>query len=264
MNYMIVDDEHLVLRDTTRMLEKILDNDAQQIYSYDNCSSALALVREKDVHVAFLDVDMPEMTGIELAQKIHELSPRTNIIFLTAYAQYSLEAWRVFASGFLVKPALPEDIEMALKHLRYPAEYDENKIRVHCFGNFDIFYREKRVDFSRTKSKEMFAYLIDRKGAAVSSDAVRAILWEASTDTEAKKTYIRSIASDIRQTFEKIGFTDVLVHGRGTYAVNTKLVQCDYYDLLKGEPKAMHAFKGEYMTQYSWAEQTLAELVPLL
>lgn len=264
MNYLIVDDENLALRDTTRMLQKILGEEEHHIFSCDNCASALALVREKKIYVAFLDVDMPDMTGLELAERIHKISPRTNIIFLTAYTQYSLEAWKLFASGFLVKPALPEDMKAALENLRYPMEYDESKIVVQCFGNFEVFYKEKRVEFSRTKSKEMFAYLIDRKGAAVTSDEARAVLWEESTDTEAKKTYIRSIASDIRQTFEKIGFPDILVHGRGTYAVDISKVQCDYYAFLKNSPQGIHAFKGEYMSQYSWAEQTLAELVPLL
>lgn len=256
MKYLIVDDEVVILRDMERIMKEVLPSDSE-IYTADNWETALEQAEKCKPYVIFLDVDMPEMNGLEIAKEVEKISPETNIIFVTAYPEYSLDAWDTSASAFLVKPLMKEDLQQALKKLRLPKN---EKPFFLCFGNFDVFYCGKSIKFERKQSKEFIAYLVDRRGAEVSENEIRAILWEDSLDTDSKRSYIRTLASDIRKTFESHGIHDLFLHSRGGYSLDISKAECDYWQYLKGEaPEG--TFKGEYMTQYSWAEKTLGALM---
>ena len=132
-----------------------------------------------------------------------------------------------------------------------------------CFGNFEITYRGKPIHFARKKSKEMLAYLIDRRGAMISTDEIRTILWEEDADTEEKKGYVRVLANDIRRGFEALDTENILINGQDCYSVDVSRISCDYFDFMEQKPTAMKAFQNEYMAQYSWAEATLGRLLQM-
>ncbi|HOR21775.1 MAG TPA: hypothetical protein PLY43_03540, partial [Ruminococcus sp.] len=116
------------------------------------------------------------------------------------------------------------------------------------------------VKFSRKDSKEVFAYLIDKRGAEVSEDELRYILWEENEDSDKKKIYIRNIIYDIRRSLEACGVTDVVLNSKGSYSINTPKLNCDYFDYLRGK-KAVGSAMEEYMEQYSsWSIQTKSKL----
>lgn len=259
MRYLIVDDEPLVLRDMKRMLKEILSEDSE-IFSASQCEDALNYVRENECYVAFLDIDMPEMTGLELAKHLKDIQPSLNIVFVTAYSEYMQDAWEMYVSGYLLKPAQKTSIEKALKNLRYPITYAEDKLAIQCFGNFECFYNGEPLKFYRGKSKEFFAYLVDRRGSMVGTNELRIALFEENVDSEKKKSYIRTLASDIRKTLKEYDLQDVLLHERDRYYINLSKVDCDYYRYLKGDMAAVQSYHGEYMKQYSWAEMTIGNL----
>jgi two-component SAPR family response regulator len=130
-----------------------------------------------------------------------------------------------------------------------------------CFGNFELTYKGKPIRFSRKKSKEMLAYLIDRRGAMITTDEIRSILWEEEDDKEEKKGYVRVLANDIRKGFETIGADDILINNQNGYGVDVSKISCDYYDFRAKKPNTERLFQGEYMSQYSWAENTLGRLL---
>lgn len=257
MNYLIVDDEVILLRDMERIVREILPEDSE-IYMADNWRSALELVKQYKPYVVFLDVDMPEKNGIEISKEVELISPESNIIFVTAYPEFSLEAWKTKASDFLVKPVLKRDLQKALGKLRIVRK--EKKLYFQCFGNFDVSYQGQSLKFDRRQSKEFLAYLVDRRGAEVSENEIRAILWEDDVDTDSKKSYIRTLASDIRKTLETAGFADVFQHNRGGYSLDVSKADCDYWQYVDSGGKT-GTFSNEYMSQYSWAEETLGALL---
>lgn len=259
MNYLIVDDEPLMLRDFERTLRKVL-TEGDEVFGFDYYEDALAFAKEHKIYVAFLDIDMPEMNGLELAGRLMQMDQKTNIIFVTAYSDYMEKAWDMYVSGYLMKPVQKEEIRKSLQHLRFPAVYDEKKLEIQCFGNFECFYQGEMVSFFRAKSKEFFAYLVECRGSKVSTNELRNVLFEESEDSEKKRSYIRTLASDIRKTFELYHLTDILMHERDCYYVNLSRVDCDYYRYLKGDSTAVKSYCGEYMRQYSWAEITAARL----
>lgn len=229
-----------------------------KIYDFSNAADALEALKEISFDVAFLDIQMPKIDGIALAKKFKSINPKSNIVFVTGYADYSLDAFSLDASGYLLKPATKDQIEHALENLRYPIESkSETKVTVQCFGNFEIFYKGSPIAFKYNKSKETLAYLVDRKGAMCRNSEVITSLWE---DDANHNSYYRSILKDIADTLDSLGCKNIFQRKREGAAIVKDMIFCDYYDFLEGNPAAINAYQGEYMSQYSWAEQTAGAL----
>ncbi len=218
-----------------------------------------------DIHpdIVWLDIEMAGMNGLELAQRIKEKSPFTNIVFVTGHPEYAMEGFALHVSGFLIKPVTEAKILNEIVNLRRPVPFNTNaSIRIRCFGNFDVFdKKEKPVHFSRTMSKEALAYLVDRRGAGVSVAEICSVLWEDRLIDSGVKAQCRSVMRSLRMDLKKTGAEDVLLKEWNAWSIDTSKVNCDYYNFLKGDSYAVNSFRGEYMSQYSWAEMTIGSLV---
>lgn len=131
---------------------------------------------------------------------------------------------------------------------------------IQCFGNFEIFVGGRALAFKRSKSKELLAYLVDRNGATCTNGEMLAVLWEDKPDTASLHSHLRNLIFDLSHTLEDAGVTGLLIRGRSTLALDTSKVDCDYYNFLRGSRSATNSYRGEYMTQYSWAEVTRSAL----
>ena len=118
MNFLAVDDERASLDKVVGLIEKI--KPGSQCFAFDSALSALAKAREEEIDVAFLDVNMPELSGIDLGKYLVELNPSMNIIFLTEHKEFAFEAMQLHASGYIFKPEVEERIGKELDSLRYP------------------------------------------------------------------------------------------------------------------------------------------------
>ena len=126
------------------------------------------------------------------------------------------------------------------------------------FGNFECVIDGQPVKFKYSKTKEMLAYLVDRKGAMCTNGELMSILW--SEDSEKKKSYLKNLKADLTKTMAGAGLEGVLVKFRGAIGIAPDKVNCDYYDLLNGKESMMGSYWGEYMSQYGWSELTHAYL----
>lgn len=260
MNILIVDDECAAIADIRRVLKKVVPDAA--LFEASDGRSAVKACLENDIQVAFLDVEMPGQSGLILANEIRKIRPTVNIIILTAYEQYALDALKTFVSGYLLKPARTEEVRKALNNLRYPIPEERKGLYVRCFGTFEIFYNGEAVKFGRSLSKEVLAYLVDRNGASVTGAEICSVLWEDEFDGSEKfKNYLYHIYDDLQESLGRIGCADILLKSRNSYAVRTEEFECDYFRVLRADPDAISYFRGEYMTQYSWAEGKLGSLI---
>ena len=114
----IVDDNKIVLTGGTPIIEKALPN--ATVVGFAKPSQAIEYAKENRIALAFLDIELGLTNGIDLCKKLLALNPRMNVVFLTAYPEYSIEAWDTEASGFMVKPITLEGVKEQLKKLRHP------------------------------------------------------------------------------------------------------------------------------------------------
>jgi len=255
MRTLTVDDRQLVVDMMLRILGQV-DAEGEHLGTT-NPDEALRLAAERPLDVAFLDIEMPRMSGMELARTLQERDPQVNIVFVTSFEQYAVEAFGLHASGYLLKPMTKASVADALANLRYrPRESAAKPVEVRCFGAFEVLVDGRPVQFGRTKSKELFAYLVDRRGSSCTYDMVVGALWPDRRVGETQKSMVRTLLSDITSTFEGLGIPGVVERdGRGGMRVVTDLLDCDYYRYLEGDPQAARAFVGQYMQQYEFAEE---------
>ena len=248
MKVLLVDDEELQLIRITNAAKKALPEDSE-FYTYTNPVLAYEEILNNKFDIAFLDIEMPQINGIQLAKKLKKVNPLVNVIFVTAYDEYALEAYRIHASGYITKPVNESKIKDEIAGLRYQVSLQHtHKIQCKCFGNFEIFADGQPLKFQRSKSKELFAYLVDREGAAININELNAVLWD-----EDHKSYLRNLIADIQATLASVNASDVFVKRYNECYVDIDKIDCDAYEYKRGNPDAIRMYRGEYMIQYPWA-----------
>ena len=254
MKVIAVDDELYMLE----ALEEAISasSDITQVERFSSCSAALAYVTENPIDVAFLDINMRGIGGLGLAEKIIELQPRCKIVFCTGYGEYAVSAFQLHVSGYLMKPITAEAVQKEIDHIK-GIKTTEKLLTIKCFGNFEVLHNGEILPFKRKKAKELLAVLVDRNGAGMTAKQLCAILFPDDTDDTKNAAYLRQLVMDLKNTLKMVRAEDVLRHDTPYYRIDTNLVRCDYLSFLEtGKP----GFHGEYMTQYSWAEETCAML----
>lgn len=257
MDIIAVDDERLPLEGLVQTINKVCNGN--KVTGFNNPFEALEHIKNHKTDVAFLDIEMFGMNGIELAKKCKENNPNLNIIFVTGYSEYAIDAFNVRASGYLLKPATEEAVKNELENLRIPYKC-KKRIYIQTFGNFELFVDNKPVLFSRGQAKELLAFLVDRKGSGASTSEIASVLWEDKEYTRSIKNQIQHIIAYLMQTLKEVNAQDIIIRSWNNIAVDKNKFDCDYYDFLNGNTKAINAFTGEYMNNYTWAEFTTGYL----
>ena len=244
-----VDDEPLMLGALTAAIKASAD--VTSVTDFTSCEAALDYVKNNPADVAFLDINMRGMGGLALAEKILRFCPDCKIVFCTGYEEYAIPAFKLHASGYLMKPVSAEDIQAEIDNIK-GVRQKEKPLTVTCFGNFEVYARGEKLTFKRSKTKELFAFLVDRNGAGVTVAEIGVTLWEKDVDQK-NHNYIHQLFRDLRQSLEAVGAEGIFQRNNYCYSLNPEKLDCDYYTYLKnGKPE----FRGEYMSQYSWAEET--------
>lgn len=256
MNIVAIDDEKLALQMLNASIKEVCPNDCLTLFS--KPAELLEYAKENKPDIAFLDIKMRGITGIELAKKLKDIAPKVNIIFVTGYDEYTGDAMRIHASGYIYKPVTPEKIKAEISDLRNPVESTTDKIlRVKCFGNFDVFTPDgEQIKFQRSKSKEAFAYLISREGSSCTVGEIAGILLESDdSDGDSRdKVYTRKILSSMMTSLREYGVEAAVTKKFNSVSVNKDCIDCDYYRFLQGDVSAVNSYHGEFMAQYSWSE----------
>lgn len=255
MKVICVDDERKIMEYTVAMCRRV--EQVSDVAGFTNAKDTLEFLRENPVDIAILDIDMPDVNGITLAARIKELHPDAQIVFLTGYSEFALDAFKVRASGYLLKPVtqeqLAEEIEYAQSAVRRKRD---SHIRVQTFGGFDIFIDGEIVTFKQAKCKELLAYLIDRNGSSVTRQEAFAVLYEDREYDRPMQKQLDVIIRSLRQTCIEYGIENILDVKKGIMRILPEEVDCDAYRFFRGDIDAVNEFRGEYMTQYSWASIT--------
>ena len=255
MNILAIDDEKIALEGLVDAIKKA--EPSADVFHFRKASEALDFYRNHACEVVFLDIQMRTMSGVELAKEMKLINPKVNIIFATGYGDYREDAFDMHASGYLLKPITEKKVRKELDCLRYPViKAPKKRIQICTFGNFELYIDQDPVHFKYDKTKEMLAYLVDRKGAYCKNAEIMAALWQDQTHA----SYLSNMKKDLMDTLEKYDCREIIESTRGQLRIRTEQVECDYFDWCQGKPSAINQYLGEYMAQYSWAEFTNGEL----
>lgn len=256
MRIVCVDDERLLLDELTAMCMELPG--VEEAKGFLSPAEALAWLKDHRADLALLDIDMPEMNGLELAAGIKADSPDTAVIFITGYSEYALDAFSVRASGYLLKPvnreALASNIAYVFSDRRRPVP--ERKVSVTTFGTFEVYAGGRQVKFRMAKCKEMLAYLVDRQGGSVTRPELSSVLWEDRPYDRKQQKHLDVYIRSLRETLAEYGIPQILEMQRGTLRILPEEFDCDVYRFFSGDPDAVNAYRGAYMSAYSWASIT--------
>lgn len=138
----------------------------------------------------------------------------------------------------------------------------EGLLKIQTFGNFDVYDREgQRLKFTKKQSKQLLAYLVDRQGFPVSTKDIAVDVLERSADDLNAIKYVSRLSQLAIKDLATAGYEDVIIKEWNSLRINVEKVDCDYYHLINGDSSYMQKYHNEYMKEYSWAEETNAEIL---
>ena len=208
--------------------------------SFPDAASALDAVRTGGRYPDAVFCGLAMEDGLDFAARLRESCPCAGIVFVTASRDYAVEAFRVHADGYILKPLTADRVREELDHLSAPhggrphGAGDDKRLRVQCFGRFEVFWQGEPVKFHRRQTKELFALLIDHEGASCTAEEISAALWEDECNLTAAKARIRKLVHDLRGCLRDLGQEEVLKRHSGEMSVRRDLVECDYYAYMEG------------------------------
>ncbi len=204
-------------------------------YFVTSAEEGFAVIGKEDIRIVFLDIEMPDISGVEAARYLQNIYQKIDLIFITGHSEYALVGHKLHCSSFVTKPFDEEDIIEALKWLRVPVE-SEKKLKVRCSGSFAVFEGEHPFRFDRRLTTELFAYLVYKNGAFATNGEIIAVFWEGNND---KKDLLRKYIKDMRDCFGRIGAENVLIRMKGSIGLNMSEID------LEGDPE-------ELVEQFGW------------
>lgn len=263
----IVDDEQPSLD----KLEKLLSNSglAEVEGKFSEPLRALEFLKENRIDTVFLDIEMPDMNGIELATRILDLQGNTGVVFVTAYNQYAVEAFRLNALDYLMKPVSADRLKETLYRLmEWKIPVPSRGLSVRCFGKFGVRVGAEEVRFRTEKAEELLAYLIDQRGGFVSRSKITDSLWEYFEGDRAI-THFNTTLHYVKKALLRYGVPFYVQYDRGAYRLDTDGISCDYLAFCLAAEKhetvteenlrlfeeAAELYAGEYLLgwEYDWA-----------
>lgn len=224
---------------------------------------ALDYARNNLVEFALLDIEMNGMNGVELAKELRKLYPKIIIVFVTSHSKYLKDFIDIKADYYVLKPYSKQDVEDALERALAFSGRLKKRIRVQTFGSFEVYVDGKPVGFKTQKARELLALLVQKRGGVVLPAEAMTCLYDGKIYDKTKSSSYRMTVLRLKDSLEAVGVTDFILtpaHSQGKY-IDPKRIECDLYDFLDGVPEARERFNGQYLTEYSWGESTLATLL---
>lgn len=254
MRIIALDDEKGALR----LLMQAIRAEApgSMLSGFDDANDALEKAKIIIPDIAFLDIRMSDISGLDMAPLLKEINPDINIIYVTGYSEYAASAFAFRASGYITKPVSRAEVRRELDNLRNPVRGNKRKVKFITFGGFDVYVDDTLLSFSYRKTKELLAFIFHKQGAMSTVKEIEAALWES----EGHESYLRRLKQDMVSSVKKAGCDDLIICKRGEIGIDLTDVESDYQDYLDGKLNEKEGFSGNYLIQYSWAEPRNAAL----
>ncbi len=225
-----VDDEMHALERFERMVRQ--NKELELCGLFESGEELLSYLKEQPLDAVFLDIEMPGVNGLQLSQQILDLNEKIEIIFVTAFNQYAVEAFELQAMDYIMKPLTEERLDKTVKRLLKTSNkvIETGKPFIQCFGDFQVFLNGKAIPIKNSKAKEILAFLVHKEGVPVSWEKIADAVWP-EYDAEKAQTNFHANTYLLRKRLTEAGISQILENSRGSYRIITDKVSCDLYNL---------------------------------
>lgn len=268
----LIDDERPALNNLERLLK---DYDQIEIVgAYTDVTKVFEKIKKEKVHLIFLDIEMPKMKGIEAAEKILEIDSNVQIVFVTAYNDYAVDAFEVEAVDYVMKPIikrrLDKTIERVIKRHKdiFQGKDLEEENKILCFGNFEIKRGQEGIKWRTSKAEEFTAYLVHHRGEFVHKSKIIEELWPDKDEKQATKLLHTNVYY-VRNGLKSINLDQAIMYSNKMYKFDIDTMFSDIeefnkvfksYEVVTSKnidilEKTIRLYKGEYLedNDYCWA-----------
>lgn len=271
MRILIVEDEPDSLNEIIYYLQGY-----DETIEFETCSNSFLAIKASQANVfdaALLDIQMPEMTGLELAEYLSAMFPRISLVFITAYNNYATEAFELNAADYILKPIRLERFNRALDKIRREIEADRKplirpsgEIEIRAFSKMVVSSEGQILKWKRRKSSEIFAYLLHHQGVPVHKEKLCEIMWP-EYDPQKALPYLQTIMYQLRKNIAEIDDSRIIIeYADHCYRLNLIGVKYDVelflekYDQAYRETppsldrliKAEQIYTGAYLEEDGW------------
>lgn len=258
MRAIVVDDEPLMIRSFMRCSAEVPEINVVAQFEYPE--AALEFAKDNEFELALLDIQMPKMNGIELAVKLREIYPELLVVFISAFDEYVRDSNAIGGDDYIVKPYKKETIERMAKKMQLLSRRQQKDIYLQMFGRFNILQNGIPLPI-HGKTKEILALIASRRGKEISNEEIYSIVWEGREySNEHMKTYFNALGR-LKRLLTYNGVDNLIITTSRGQMLNTDACDCDYFEWLNKNFNGRNRFDGEFLSEYSWAENTLAEIL---
>lgn len=232
MKVIIVDDEQPLLKELRKMIETY--DQLEIVGTYTDPFEALNDVDITRPDVAFLDIEMRGINGIELAEKLMGRLPELDIFFVTAFNHYATEAFETNAVDYILKPIRPERLQKAIERLAkrkvLPDKQSKVELKIQFFGKFGVYLGNHLIKWSRAKQRELIAYLLFNEGKWIDKYRICDDLWGDSIPGQGL-SHLQTAVWAVRKTLKDLGITNIKIEYQSdSYMLKVENGQWDVKD----------------------------------
>ncbi|MBR6407847.1 MAG: response regulator [Clostridia bacterium] len=258
MRAIIVDDEPLMIKRFVRLSSSIPD--LKLVGQFETAGEALDYAQNNPIELAFLDVAMPVANGIELAKRLREIRKDILIVFVSAHEEYVWDFNQIGGDYFIIKPYTKETLDMVMERIRLIAQRQQKQLYIQTFGRFLVLRNGKPLNLTG-KAKEILAIVVTKRGKEISNEEIYSTIWEEREYCNASMGVYYNALRRLKQSLEKEGVGDLLRSTARGQMANTSMFDCDYYAWQDKNMDSRDRFDGEFMSEYSWGEYILANIL---
>ncbi|ABR49922.1 response regulator receiver and SARP domain protein [Alkaliphilus metalliredigens QYMF] len=248
----VIDDEWYNLEETSELIDKT--GYFHVAGRYQNPLKALEEAKLTNPQVAFIDIELPEMDGITLAEKLLEVNSAMIIVFITSYNQYAVQAFDLNAIDYILKPIKGERfnrmVEKIKNEISIKSQKTSKNVKIKVFDKLMVTLGETPVKWQRTKAKELFAYLLMHHGSYVHKEKIMENLWPEYEREKALQILQTSICK-IRNLFSPLKNVVKLDYSNNGYCLLVTEGECDYFQVAE----ALSSYKKDDPSTYASVEK---------